>query len=72
MLLKIRYPTSVIKSEHNDFETEYFTTSDYNKFTGAILNAKIKEKRLVYKSDISWFINKSDLVKKIVKLATNA
>ena len=32
-------------------ETKYFTTSDYNKFTSEVLNAKIKEKRLVDKPD---------------------
>ena len=30
-----------------------FTTSDYNKFTSDILDAKIKQKELVNKSDIS-------------------
>ena len=38
---------------------------DYNKFTGEILNANIKEKGLVDKSDFSEFIDK-----KIVTLAT--
>ena len=37
----------------SDFESKYFTTSDYSKFTGEILNAKIKEKELVDKYDIS-------------------
>ena len=40
---------------------KHFTTSDYNKFTVEILNAKIKEKGLVDKSDISGFIDNSDL-----------
>ena len=35
----------------SDIETKYFTTSDYNKFTSEVLNAKIKEKRLVDKPD---------------------
>ena len=42
-------------------ETKYFTTSDYNKFPGEIFNAKIKEKGLVDKSNISEFINTFDL-----------
>ena len=43
-----------------------FTTSGYNKFTKDILDAKIKEKELFKKSDISGFQNNSDLDKKIV------
>ena len=35
----------------SDIETKYFTTSDYNKFASEVLNAKIKEKRLVDKPD---------------------
>ena len=35
----------------------YFVTSDYNKLTSEILNAKIKEKDLVNKFDISGFID---------------
>ena len=35
----------------------YFVTSDYNKLTNEILNAKIKEKDLVNKFDISGFID---------------
>ena len=52
--------------------TKCFTNSDYNKFTGGILNAKIKEKGLGDISDISGFMNNSELGKKIVTLATNA
>ena len=51
---------------------KHFTTSDYNKFTVEILNAKIKEKGLVDKSDISGFIDNSDLDSKIATLATEA
>ena len=53
-------------------ETKYFTASDYNKFTDEILNAKIKEKGLVDKSDISGFIDNSGLDKKIAILAIKA
>ena len=53
----------------SDIEGKCFTTSDYNKFTDKILDVKIKDKKLVNKSDI---INSSDLEKKIKKLATKA
>ena len=45
----------------SDIEIKYFTRYDYNKFTGEILNAKIKEKQLVKISDISGFKDDSDL-----------
>ena len=35
-----------------DIEEKHFTTDDYNKFTIDILDAKIKQKELVNKSDI--------------------
>ena len=35
-----------------DIEGKYFTTADYNKFKSNIVDAKIKEKKLVNKSDI--------------------
>lgn len=60
MLLEIRLETFVIQSIYiyilkiAEIETRYFTTSDYNKFTGEILDLKIK-KELVYKYDISRF-----------------
>ena len=53
-----------------DNETKYFSTSDHNKFTCEILDANMKEKRLVDKSDISRFINDCDLDKKIAISAT--
>ena len=53
------------KSDYNakitDLEGKYFTTSDYNKFTGDILDAKIKQTELSNKSDISNLIKYSDL-----------
>ena len=55
----------------SDVDKKYFTTSDYNKFTGKILDAKIKKKR-VNESNISVFINISDLDKKIETLTTKA
>ena len=48
----------------SDIEAKYFTTSDYNKFTGEMLDKKIKEKELVNKSDISGFIDNPDLDKR--------
>ena len=55
-----------------DIEDKYLTTSDYNKFTNEILDAKIKNKKLVNKSDISGFMNNSDLNKRVGTLATKA
>ena len=56
----------------SDIETKYLTTSDYNKYKCEILNAKIKEKKLVDKFDISGFTDNSDLDKKEAALATKA
>ena len=39
----------------SDTEAKYFTTSDYNKFMNEMLDKKIKEKKLVDKSEISEF-----------------
>ena len=44
-----------------DIEYKYFTTSDYKKFTNEIIFNKTKEEELVKKSNISGFINNSDL-----------
>ena len=44
-----------------DIDSKFFTTSDYNKCTGEMLNEKIKENRLADKSDISGFIDNSVL-----------
>ena len=46
-------------------EGKYLTTSDYNKFKNEILDAKIKNKHLVNKSDASEITNNTDLDKKI-------
>ena len=57
----------VKKADYNtkisDNEGKCFTAADYNKFTSYILDAKIKQKELV---------NKSDLNTKLVTLATKA
>ena len=47
-------------------------TSDYNKFTPKIFDRKIKEKRLVYRSDIIEVIDDSALDKKIAALAAKS
>ena len=54
------------------YQTKYFATSGYNKHTGKMLHAEIKEKRLADKSDIAGFIDNSYLDKKITTLATKA
>ena len=52
-------------------EARYFITSGYNKFTSEILNTKIKENKLIDKSDNSIFVESSCLNKKLATLATN-
>ena len=44
----------------------------YDKFTGEIFDARVKEEILVDKPNISGFRNNSDLNKKIATLATKA
>ena len=56
----------------SDIEKKYSATSDSNKFTSDILDAKIKEKELVNKSGISYLIKNFDLSTKITALATKA
>ena len=53
-------------------EVKYFTATDYNEFTKKILDAKIKEKRLLSKSHISNLVKNSDLNMKLATLATKA
>ena len=66
----------VKKTDYNikmsDNEGKYSTTTNYNTFSKEILDAKIKEQVLVEKSDISGFIDNSDLNKKLATLATKA
>ena len=52
------------------YEAKYFTKSDYKKFMGKTRDSKIKERRFVDKSDLSGFIDHSDLDKKMATLAT--
>ena len=51
-------------------EGKQFTNSDYNKFTKDILDAKIKQKELLNKFDISNFVKNSDLNTKLKTIAT--
>ena len=53
----------------SDIEGRYFTASDYNKFISDILDAKIKQKALVKKSDISNLLKNSDLDKSISNIS---
>ena len=43
-----------------EIEGKYFTTSDYNKFMSDILDAEIKYKEIVNRSDISNLVENSD------------
>lgn len=56
----------------SEIETKHSTTSHYNKFTGEIVNTKIKERGLVGKCNIYGFKNNPDLDKKIAKRAEKA
>ena len=49
----------------SDIGGKYFTTSEFNKFIDNVLGAKIKNKELDNKSDISKLINNTDLDEKI-------
>ena len=66
----------VKKADYNtkisDFGKKYLTTFDYNKFAKEILDAKIKEKGLVDKSDISNLAKNSDLDAKLAARAKKA
>ena len=65
---KTDYDTKIL-----DIESKHIITADYNKFTKDIVGNSIKSKSLTDKSDISGFINSSELDKKIVAtLATKA
>ena len=55
-----------------EIEEIYITTSDYNKFTTEILDAKLKQKKLVIKSGITSLVKNSDLNTKLAALATKA
>ena len=56
----------------SDIKKKHFTSCDYNQFTSNILNAKVKEKELIDKSDISNFVKSLDLNTKLATLAIKA
>ena len=75
--MKIRYLSYLVKKtafngKILNTESKHITISEYNKFTGEIFDAKIKEKDLFDKSDIPGFISNSDLNKKIAGLRIKA
>ena len=55
-------------AEIKDFKNKYFNTSDYNKFTNNILDAKIIRKKLVKRNVFITLVTKEE----IKKLAKNA
>ena len=55
-------------AETKDFKNKYFNTSDYNKFTNNILDAKIIRKKLVKRNVFITLVTKEE----IKKLAKNA
>ena len=50
----------------------YFIISDCNNFMSDVLDAKIKPKEFVSKSDISNLVKNSDFITKLSTLATKA
>ena len=48
LVMKTVYDAKIL-----DIKKKYFIIADYNKFTSNILNAKIKQKTLFYKYNIS-------------------
>ena len=67
LVKKTDYDTKIL-----EIRRKYFTTSSYNKFKSDILDAKIKQKELVNKPDISNLIKNSGLIIKLTTLATKA
>ena len=57
MKLRAKYKLLVKKKDYtakiSEIEEKYIATSDYNKFEKETLDARIKQKKLVSKSDIS-------------------
>ena len=53
-------------------EIRNITNSDYNRFTSGILDAKIKQKELDSKFNISNLVKTSDLYTKLKTLVTKA
>ena len=59
-------------AEIKDIKDKYFTTSDYNKFTNNILDAKITAKKLVNESGLNVKIKTLATKEEMKKLATKA
>ena len=59
-------------SKYQTLNQKYFTTFDYNKLRNEIIDNKINEKELAKKTDISEFIENTNLNNKIATLATKA
>ena len=56
--------------EKKVLEIKKDTALNYNKFINNILDANIKEEKLVNESDIKGFVNNSDIGNKMKTLAT--
>ena len=56
----------------SEMENQYFTTSDYNKFTNNTLDSKITQKKLINEYDLNEKIKKISNKRKIKTLATKA
>ena len=74
---KIPHLSGLVKLTNYDtkiflIEGKYFTSSDYNKFTSNIFNAKIKQKKLVKKSHISNLIKFFDFNTKLASWSAKA
>ena len=59
-------------AEKLEIERKYITIYDYNKFTSDMLDEKIKQKKLINKSDIFNIVKNFDLNAKLTSLATKA
>ena len=69
---KIPYVGELVKKIYqgtkiSEIERKHITTSDYNRFTKEILDAGIKQKELVNKSNISNLVKNSDINIKLVR-----
>ena len=67
MVKETDYDAKILKIEGN-----YIATSDYNKFTTVILDAKLKQKELFNKCDIYSLVKNFDLNTRLKTLVTKA
>ena len=63
---------TIYDAKFSKIERKYFTNYDYNKLTKKIFDAKINEKELVEKSDVSNLVKNTDLNTKPNTLVTKA